>query len=84
MEAYTRKHRNGNYSTRIDIPGLIKSRCWKNGKRVKCSRKPRINSIKKTQRNKSKSGCWNNGKRVKCSTLIPSWLKPFNNLIRLK
>ncbi|BAT21961.1 hypothetical protein [Yellowstone lake mimivirus] len=47
MEAYTRKHRNGNYSTRIDIPGLIKSRCWKNGKRVKCSRKPRINSIKK-------------------------------------
>jgi len=77
MEAYTRKHRNGNYSTRIDIPGLIKSRCWKNGKRVKCSRKPRINSFKKTQRNKSKSksGCWNNGKRVKCSTLVPQWLK---------
>ncbi len=77
MEAYTRKHRNGNYSTRIDIPGLIKSRCWKNGKRVKCSRKPRNNSIRKTQRNKSKSksGCWNNGKRVKCSTLVPQWLK---------
>ena len=75
MEAYTRKHRNGNYSTRIDIPGLIKSRCWKNGKRVKCSRKPRISSIKKTKRNKSKSGCWNNGKRVKCSTLVPPMLR---------
>lgn len=78
MNAYTRKHRNGNYSTRIDIPGLIKSRCWKNGKRVKCPRKPRnssISSIKKTKKNKSNSGCWNNGKRVKCSTLVPQWLK---------
>ena len=62
MNAYTRKHRNGNYSARIDIPGLIKSRCWKNGKRVKCPRNPRkssissISYIKKTRKNKS--GYW--------------------------
>ena len=67
MNAYTRKHRNGAYSTRIDIPGLIKSMCWKNGKRVKCSRKPRsssISSISPIKTRRSKSGFWKNGKRV--------------------
>jgi hypothetical protein len=79
MNAYTRKHRNGNYSARLEIPGLIEPRCWKNGKRVKCPRKPRNSSIssrKKTKRMKSKSQCWDNaGKRVKCSTIVPPMLR---------
>ena len=75
MNAYTRKHRNGNYSARIDLPGIT-PRCWKNGKRVKCPRKskvrfvtPIVRKIKKTRKNQST--CWNNGKKVKCSTLVP-------------
>ena len=54
MNVYTRKHGNGNYSARIDIPGLIKPRCWKNGKRVKCPRKTHVKPksiVKKTRKN---------------------------------
>jgi len=76
MNAYTRKHSNGNYSTRFEIPGLIKPMCWKNGKRVKCPRKSKAYSIKKTKTKtktrRNKSVCLKNGKRVKCSRLVPS------------
>ena len=79
MNAYTRKHRNGNYSTRFEIPGLIEPMCWKNGKRLKCPPKskarvvtPNVKKTKsKTKRRKSKSVCLKNGKRVKCSTRVP-------------
>ena len=74
MNVYTRKRKNGNYSARIDLPGIT-PRCWKNGKRVKCPRKSKVKFVtpivRKTRKNAYKPGCWNNGKRVKCSTLIP-------------
>jgi hypothetical protein len=76
MKAYTRKHGNDKYSARLDIPGLITARCWKNGKRVKCPRKTRVKPksiVKKTK--KTKSTCWKNGKKVKCSELVPPMLR---------
>ena len=83
MNAYTRKHRNGNYSPRFEIPGLIEPMCWKNGKRVKCPRKSKARFVTpnvkktntKTKRRKSKSECWKNGKRVKCPRVVPPILR---------
>ena len=75
MNAYTRKHSNGNYSTRFEIPGLIEPMCWKNGKRVKCPRKSKAHSIKKTKTRRNKSKCFKNGKRVKCSRRVPPRLR---------
>lgn len=77
MNAYTRKHRNGNYSTRFEIPGLIEPMCWKNGKRVTCPRKSRAPNVKqtKTKTKRNKSVCFKNGKRVKCSRRVSPRLR---------
>ena len=78
MNLYTRKNRYGVHSARIDLPGIT-PRCWKNGKRVKCSRKPKVRFVtpivRKIKNKKSKSTCWKNGKKVKCSTLVPPMLR---------
>lgn len=86
MNVYAMKRGDDNYSARIDLPGLGKSKCWKNGKLVKCSRKSNVKFVtpivRKTRKNESKPGCWNNGKKVKCLSLIPTLFKGLFGLHR--